>query len=104
MPLSYDSLLTPTCVCVGTLQILHLPISHAYFDSGLAPHCLAILKTCHVLSEKLVGMTMQGNTTELSSPETMTDLVATAKRISPRVDDVVKSLYPPLDPRLLEAR
>ena len=72
--------------------------------SGLAPHCLAILKTCHMLSEKLVGMTMQGNATELSSPETMTDLVATAKRISPRVDDVVRSLYPPLDPRLLEAR
>ena len=71
---------------------------------GLAPHCLAILKTCHMLSDKLVGMTVQSNNTELCSPETMTDLVATARRISPRVDDVVKSLYPPLDPRLLEAR
>lgn len=27
-----------------------------------------------------------------------------ARRISPRVDDVVRSMYPPLDPRLLEAR
>jgi hypothetical protein len=49
-------------------------------------------------------MTMQGNTNQLCSPETMTDLVAIAKRINPRVDEVVKALYPPLDPRLLEAR
>ena len=27
-----------------------------------------------------------------------------ARRISPRVDDVVRSMYPPLDARLLEAR
>ena len=34
----------------------------------------------------------------------MTDLIAMAKRITPRVDEVVRSMYPPLDPRLLEAR
>ena len=71
--------------------------------SGLAPHCLDILKMCHMLTNKLVGMTM-GSATELQSPETLTDLVAIAKRIGPRVDDVVHSMYPPLDPRLLEAR
>lgn len=27
-----------------------------------------------------------------------------ARRISSRVDDMVRSMYPPLDPRLLEAR
>lgn len=27
-----------------------------------------------------------------------------ARKISARVDDVVRSMYPPLDPRLLEAR
>ena len=81
-----------------------------YFDfallcpcRGLAPHCLAILKTCHHLTEKLVGMTM-GNTQELRNPELLTDIVSIAKRISPRVDEVVLTLYPPLDPRLLEAR
>ena len=71
--------------------------------SGLAPHCLAILKTAHLLTEKLVGMTM-GNAQQLTSPETITDLVSIAKRIGPRVDDVVRAMYPPLDPRLLEAR
>lgn len=71
--------------------------------SGLAPRCLDILKLCHMLTNKLVGMTM-GSATELQSPETLTDLVAIAKRIGPRVDDVVHSMYPPLDPRLLEAR
>ena len=74
-----------------------------YALSGLAPHCLAILKTCHNLTERLVAMTI-GNGRELQSPETLTELVTIAKRIGPRVDDVVRSLYPPLDPRLLEAR
>jgi hypothetical protein len=31
-------------------------------------------------------------------------LLKVARRISPRVDDVVRSMYPPLDARLLEAR
>ncbi|PVD30621.1 hypothetical protein C0Q70_09894 [Pomacea canaliculata] len=71
--------------------------------TGLIPHCLSILKTCHHLTEKLVGMTM-GNAQNIRTQETQTDLVTIAKRISPRVDEVVKSMYPPLDPRLLEAR
>lgn len=71
--------------------------------TGLVPHCLAILKTAHELTERLVGMTMR-NSQQLTSPETITDLVSISKRIGPRVDDVVTALYPPLDPRLLEAR
>ncbi|XP_076436547.1 transmembrane protein 98-like [Babylonia areolata] len=71
--------------------------------TGLIPHCLSILKTCHHLTEKLVGMTM-GNAQNICTQETQTDLVSIARRISPRVDEVVKSMYPPLDPRLLEAR
>lgn len=70
---------------------------------GLAPHCLAILRICHMLTEKMVGMTM-AQTQQLRTPETLMEIVAIAKRISPRVDDIVKSMYPPLDPRLLEAR
>lgn len=31
-------------------------------------------------------------------------MLKVARRIPPRVDDVVRSLYPPLDARLLEAR
>ncbi|ESP01671.1 hypothetical protein LOTGIDRAFT_200161 [Lottia gigantea] len=71
--------------------------------TGLIPHCISILKTCHDLTEKLVGMTM-GNAQMIRTQETLTDIIAVAKRISPRVDEVVKSMYPPLDPRLLEAR
>lgn len=71
--------------------------------TGLVPHCLEILRTCRDLTEKLVGMAM-GHAQQLRSPEQLNDLVTAAKRISPRVDEVVKSMYPPLDPRLLEAR
>lgn len=71
--------------------------------TGLIPHCIAILRTCHLLTEKLVAMTMRDGGT-MKSPETMTDIIAIAKRINPRVDEVVRSMYPPLDSRLLEAR
>ncbi|KAH9500050.1 Transmembrane protein 98 [Bulinus truncatus] len=71
--------------------------------TGLLPHCLSILKICHHLTEKLVGMTM-GNAPNIRTQETLTEIVSIAKRINPRVDEVVQSISPPLDPRLLEAR
>ncbi|CAE1305232.1 Transmembrane protein 98 [Acanthosepion pharaonis] len=71
--------------------------------TGLVPHCLAILKICHELTNKLVAMAM-GSSQQIHMQESMTDLIAMAKRITPRVDEVVRSMYPPLDPRLLEAR
>ncbi|XP_033761392.1 transmembrane protein 98-like [Pecten maximus] len=71
--------------------------------TGLMPHCISILKTCHQLTERLVAMTM-GNSQTIQTQELLTDIIAVAKRINPRVDEVVSSMYPPLDPRLLEAR
>ncbi|CAL1535403.1 unnamed protein product [Lymnaea stagnalis] len=71
--------------------------------TGLVPHCLSILKTCHHLTEKLVGMTM-GNAPNIHTQETLTEIVSATKRINPRVDEVVQSFNHPLDPRLLEAR
>ncbi|XP_015154898.2 transmembrane protein 98 isoform X1 [Gallus gallus] len=71
--------------------------------SGLVSHCIAILKICHTLTEKLVAMTM-GSGARAKSPSSLGDIIVVAKRISPRVDDVVRSMYPPLDPKLLDAR
>ncbi|TFJ98567.1 carbohydrate sulfotransferase 6-like [Platysternon megacephalum] len=71
--------------------------------SGLVSHCIAILKICHTLTEKLVAMTM-GSGARMKSPASLSDIIVVAKRISPRVDDVVRSMYPPLDPKLLDAR
>lgn len=71
--------------------------------SGFVPHCIAILKTCHHLTERLVGLTMS-NSDKIRTQEMLTDIVTVAKRINPRVDEVVQAMYPPLDPRLLEAR
>ncbi|NXA16186.1 TMM98 protein, partial [Sapayoa aenigma] len=71
--------------------------------SGLVSHCIAILKICHTLTEKLVAMTM-GSGGRVKSPASLGDIIVVAKRISPRVDDVVRSMYPPLDPKLLDAR
>nr|CAH7712205.1 unnamed protein product [Callosobruchus chinensis] len=68
--------------------------------TGLIPHCLAILKTCRYLTERLTALAM--NSTPLSG--NFTQIVESAKRISSKVDDMVRSMYPPLDPRLLEAR
>lgn len=87
-----------------TYIICKSPFSIVVFlFSGLVPHCLAILKVTHQLTEKLVSVTLS-DAHQLQFPETLTDLVAVARRIGSRVDDVVRSMYPPLDPRLLEAR
>ncbi|KAG9474264.1 transmembrane protein 98 [Eleutherodactylus coqui] len=71
--------------------------------SGLVSHCISILKICHTLTEKLVAMTM-GSGAKMKTPSSLSDIILVAKRISPRVDDVVRSMYPPLDPKLLDAR
>ncbi|KAL1490401.1 hypothetical protein ABEB36_013106 [Hypothenemus hampei] len=68
--------------------------------TGLIPHCLAILKTCRYLTERLTTLAM--NSSPISG--NFGQIVESAKRISSRVDDMVRSMYPPLDPRLLEAR
>jgi len=74
--------------------------------TGLIPHCLAILKGCHHLTERLVAATMSAMTRyeEEDQQQKLWEIIRIAQRISPRVDDVVQSMYPPLDPRLLEAR
>ncbi|XP_034945693.1 transmembrane protein 98-like [Chelonus insularis] len=67
--------------------------------TGLAPPCIAVLRSCHSLATSLTAIagTVNSNTVPL-------EIVDVARRIPPRVDDVVRSLYPPLDARLLEAR
>ncbi|XP_040185690.1 transmembrane protein 98 [Rana temporaria] len=71
--------------------------------SGLVSHCISILKICHTLTERLVAMTM-GSGAKMKSSSSLSEIIIVAKRISPRVDDVVRSMYPPLDPKLLDAR
>lgn len=77
--------------------------SWAHDAAGLVPHCLAILKAAHLLTEKLVSVSIV-HSDQLQTSETMTDLVSLARHIGCRVDDVIRAMYPPLDPRLLEAR
>lgn len=74
--------------------------------TGLIPHCLAILKSCHHLTERLVGATMSllPHYDEGDQQKKLWEIIRVAQRISPRVDDCVTSMYPPLDPRLLESR
>lgn len=71
--------------------------------TGLVPHCLAVLKTCHQLTERLVTASV-GSVRRPGSQQQLLELAQLAQRVSPRVDDVVRAMYPPLDPRLLEAR
>ncbi|XP_066582895.1 transmembrane protein 98-like [Prorops nasuta] len=67
--------------------------------TGLAPPCIAVLRSCHSLAASLTAIagTVNSNAIPL-------EIVDVARRIPPRVDDVVRSLYPPIDARLLEAR
>ncbi|RWS29854.1 hypothetical protein B4U80_11613 [Leptotrombidium deliense] len=74
--------------------------------TGLIPHCLAILKGCHHLTERLVAATMavMPHYDEQNQQKKLWEIIKVAQKISPRVDDVLQSMYPPLDSRLLEAR
>lgn len=74
--------------------------------TGLIPHCLAILKSCHQLTERLIAATMSSlpRYDQENQQRKLWEIIEVAQKISPRVDDVVQSMYPPLDPRLLEAR
>lgn len=74
--------------------------------TGLIPHCLAVLKGCHHLTERLVAATMSAmpRFTEQDQRLKLAEIGRIAPTISPRVDDVVEAMYPPLDPRLLESR
>lgn len=71
--------------------------------SGLLPKCLEVLRTCHSLTERLCSLAMMNpqKPSKLTSPS---KIIEFARRIPGRVDDVVKCMHPPLDPRLLEAR
>ncbi|KAG0417927.1 hypothetical protein HPB47_005257, partial [Ixodes persulcatus] len=71
---------------------------------GLVPHCLAVLKTCHQLTERLVTVSVGSVRRPAQSQRQMVELAQLAQKVGPRVDDVVRAMYPPLDPRLLEAR
>jgi len=91
---AYGASLSHFCI----IYVLYL-----FMFSDLLPHCLEILRTAHHLTDQLVSVTLT-NAHQLQFPETLTDLVAVGRRIGTRVDDVVRALFPPLDPRLLEAR
>lgn len=54
--------------------------------TGLIPHCLAVLRTCHSLTERLADFAMRPISMKHSSER----LVEAAKRIPFRVDDVGK--------------
>ncbi|XP_063224575.1 transmembrane protein 98-like [Bacillus rossius redtenbacheri] len=68
--------------------------------TGLIPHCLDVLKLCHRLANGLLHLARGG----LASPRAEREIVEVTRRITPRVDDMINSMYPPLDARLLEAR
>lgn len=57
--------------------------------SGLIPHCLAVLKTCHRLTEGLADLAMSS----LDNRESSSKLIVLAKKIPPRVDDVGKYFF-----------
>uniref|UniRef100_A0A7N8XG84 Transmembrane protein 98 n=1 Tax=Mastacembelus armatus TaxID=205130 RepID=A0A7N8XG84_9TELE len=90
-----------TSICASVINSNYF--CEFFSNSGLVSHCISILKICHTLTEKLVAMTM-GSGAKVKAPASLSDIITVAKRISPRVDDVVRSMYPPLDPILLDAR
>lgn len=83
--------------------------------SGVLPHCLAILRTCHALIERLAELAMRPMRSATGASQrnaaaaggaghATARLIEATRRVPSRVDDVVRSMHPPFDVRLLEAR
>ncbi|KAI5629400.1 transmembrane protein 98 [Silurus asotus] len=102
--------------CISILKVIYVPpkslnstvitryrTSKQAFADWFIRILIAFIQICHTLTEKLVAMTM-GSGAKVKAPASLSDIITVAKRISPRVDDVVRSMYPPLDPILLDAR
>lgn len=85
----------------GTLRDLLETEDWAFDAQGLIPHCLTILKMCKEITKKLVVNTLRN---EKIYPTQLEEIVQVAQRITPRVDDLMTAIHPPLNPSLLEAR
>lgn len=66
-------------------------------------HCIELLKSCHVLTEQLVAYTMESSGM-IKSPTEVNNIVAAAKNIRPRVDELVKAMYTPSDSKQIEEK
>ncbi|XP_048580192.1 transmembrane protein 98 [Nematostella vectensis] len=80
-----------------------------YLDPGwqedaesMVSHCVALLKACHELTERLIRYTIDSEM--ITSQVAMSGVVSTAKKIGPRVDDLVQAMYTPSDSALIQER
>lgn len=71
-----------------------------FFCSGVMSHCIPILKDCYDLTSRLVPVTEKQCTTDEQNKQ----VVEMAKKVTPRIDDVVHLMEGPIDPRVVEAR
>ncbi|KXJ09844.1 transmembrane protein 98 [Exaiptasia diaphana] len=68
---------------------------------SLVCHCVAVLKTCHHLTDKLVAYTVE-NGPKINCQDYMKKIVTAARNISPKVDELVEAMYTPSDSRQIE--
>uniref|UniRef100_A0AC34PXK0 Transmembrane protein 98 n=1 Tax=Panagrolaimus sp. JU765 TaxID=591449 RepID=A0AC34PXK0_9BILA len=71
-----------------------------YDVSGILEHCVAVLKLCHTLTDKLAKIPLNS-----ISPQLNEVICQATARVVPRFDDLLKSMAAPnVDVRLIEAR
>lgn len=68
---------------------------------SLVSHCIELLKSCHMLTASLVAYTKE-NSCIIKSSQDMDNIVAAAKQIQPRVDELVAAMYTPSNSKQIE--
>ncbi|XP_029190492.2 transmembrane protein 98-like [Acropora millepora] len=68
---------------------------------SLVSHCIELLKSCHMLTGSLVAYTKE-NSCIIKSSQDMDNIVAAAKQIQPRVDELVAAMYTPSNSKQIE--
>ena len=87
----------------GTIRQLLETEEWAKDVHGVIPHCIAILKMCREVTVKLVKVAVENNYQNIH-PSYLNEIAVVAKSITPRVDDVMRAISPPIDVKVLEAR
>lgn len=70
---------------------------------NLISHCIDLLKSCHILTGQLVAYAMDSSGL-IKSPVKIRNIVAAAKDIQPRVDELVVAMYTPSDSKQIEEK
>lgn len=81
-------------------------MEHETHVTFLIPYGLQMLKSCKTLTHRLMATAIDGTSKDQSNliSGSLDDIIAAAKEVNPRVDDLTKTMYPPIEDETIRFR